>query len=150
MKKTTITTLASLGLTMGTLLLARPALADVLPPEAQDCTGTNAAPIGGACGLHDSANTKGTCQNTTCSHASPPGACDGGGAGCSSSSPCVLCVAGGGDGGAGGSDGGTSSSSSSGGCSVAGTDTSMLNLLLPLGLASLVPLALRRRKTRKS
>jgi len=45
-------------------------------------------------------------------------------------------------------DGGAAAakSSSSGGCSVAGNDTGLLGALMPLGLAALVPLALRRKR----
>ena len=47
-------------------------------------------------------------------------------------------------------DGGTpvGTSSSSGGCSVAGHDSGLLSALMPLGLAALVPLALRRQSKR--
>ena len=148
----TKTTILSLGVALGALIIATPTLAfaDALPPAGEDCAGSGGSvAIGGACSLHDTANTPGTCQNTTCSRAPNPTSCDGG---CASvEQPCVLCIAGkaGGDAGpASGGDGGTTGKSSSGGCAVTGSDASPWNMLLPLGLAALVPLALRRRKNK--
>jgi len=146
------------GAALGALFISAPAFADALPPSSEDCAGGSGGqtPVGGACSLHDTANTPGTCQNTTCTHTPNPSLCDAGGMGenCGPvQEPCVLCIAGGGDGGPaagdGGSttagDGGTTGKSSSGGCAVNGSDTSPLSMLLPLGLAALVPLALRRK-----
>ncbi len=152
----------SFGVALGALFIATPAFADALPPSGEDCAmngGTVA--IGGACSLHDTANTAGTCQLTSCSHTPNPTSCDAGGAdgGCGPvDSPCVLCIAGSagggdggaatGDGGAATGDGGTTGKTSSGGCAVTGNDGSPWNILLPLGLAALVPLALRRKKNK--
>lgn len=119
--------------------------------------GGGKVPLGGACSLHDTANTPGTCQNTTCSHATNPSLCDADGKGSNcgggtTQEPCVLCVAGNageGDGGSATDGGTTGGKSSSGGCAMTTSNTSPLEILLPLGLAALVPLALRRKKTSK-
>jgi hypothetical protein len=149
----------SCAVVIATLFMAAPARADALPPAEEDCIGPDhiggTVALGGACSLHDSANTPGTCQNSTCGHATNPSLCDadGKGSNCGGGTQvaCVLCIAGtAGDGGS-ATDGGTTSKQSTGGggCSVVGSDASLLNVLLPLGLATLVPLALRRRN-RKS
>ncbi len=151
----TKTKILGFGVALGALFIAAPAFADALPPAAEDCAGGGGGgtvAVGGACSLHDTASTAGTCQNSTCNSVKY---CSDGGINfpCGSTThDCILCVSGSassGDGGAATSDGGTTGkSSSSGGCTVTGNDTSPWNILLPLGLAALVPLALRRKKNK--